>query len=300
MSLISIPFTFSAGAVIIASQHNSNFTTISSDYNGNIDNTNIALSAGIVYSKLSLTGSIVNADINASAAIIGSKLNLSSPGAIGGTTPSTGAFSTLKVGTTNQGDILYDNGTTLVRLTPGTSGYFLQTQGNSANPQWAAATPGLILLSTTSVSGSADTGNITLTSGHNYKVIVKGQLSGITTLGLLFNADNGGRYYYIRGGYSGGANVVNTRTTAASAVIFNSANMLNTNNFSISMDIINNSDSINYKSIIGNIEYTDASGYSINNITAIYQGVATITSFVLVPTTGTITATVWTYEYSGT
>ncbi|MHA1853880.1 MAG: hypothetical protein ACTSUF_10310 [Candidatus Heimdallarchaeaceae archaeon] len=43
-----------------------------------------------------------------------------------------------KLGTTNQGDIFYDNGTSIVRLTPGTSGQFLQTQGAGANPQWAS------------------------------------------------------------------------------------------------------------------------------------------------------------------
>lgn len=62
---------------------------------------------------------------------------------IGTTTPAAGKFttleatSTLKLGTTNQGDVLYDNGTSLVRLTPGTSGMFLKTSGSSANPAWA-------------------------------------------------------------------------------------------------------------------------------------------------------------------
>lgn len=145
MSIISIPFTFSAGAVVIASQHNSNFTTISSDYNGNIDNNNIASGAAIAYSKINLATSIVNADVNASAAIVASKLDLTSPGSIGTTAPGAiksttlEATTTLKLGTTHQGDVLYDNGTSLVRLTPGTSGQFLQTQGASANPQWATA-----------------------------------------------------------------------------------------------------------------------------------------------------------------
>lgn len=76
MAIISINFTFSAGAVIIASQHNANFSTIYTDYNGNITNDNISASAVIAYSKLTLTGSIVNADINTSAAIVYSKLNL--------------------------------------------------------------------------------------------------------------------------------------------------------------------------------------------------------------------------------
>jgi len=44
---------------------------------------------------------IVNADIGASAAIVGSKLNLAAAGAIGGTTPAAGAFTTL----TATGDI---------------------------------------------------------------------------------------------------------------------------------------------------------------------------------------------------
>lgn len=136
MSLVSIPFTYSAGAVIIASQHNSCNSVIYSDHNGNIDNSNIAPAAAIVYTKLNLSGSIVNADVATGAAIVGSKLELSSPGTIGNTAPNTGAFTTLKVGTTNQGDILYDNGTSFIRLTPGTNGQVLKTQGVSANPIW--------------------------------------------------------------------------------------------------------------------------------------------------------------------
>lgn len=53
MSLISIPNTFTVGAVIVASQHNSNFSIIYSDYNGNITDANIASNAAISDSKLS-------------------------------------------------------------------------------------------------------------------------------------------------------------------------------------------------------------------------------------------------------
>ncbi|MBN1282917.1 MAG: hypothetical protein JXA24_04005, partial [Proteobacteria bacterium] len=49
---------------------------------------------------------------------------------------------TFLLGASNQGDILYDNGTSIVRLVPGASGQFLQTQGAGANPQWAAAGTG--------------------------------------------------------------------------------------------------------------------------------------------------------------
>jgi hypothetical protein len=41
--------------------------------------------------------------------------------------------------TPSQGDIIYHNGTSWVRLAAGTSGHFLKTLGSGANPAWAAA-----------------------------------------------------------------------------------------------------------------------------------------------------------------
>jgi hypothetical protein len=43
----------------------------------------------------------------------------------------------LDPGSEAQGDVLYWNGSAWVLLAPGTNGYFLQTQGSGANPQWA-------------------------------------------------------------------------------------------------------------------------------------------------------------------
>lgn len=51
-----------------------------------------------------------------------------------------------------QGDILYHNGTNLVNLGYGTSGYFLKTQGVGANPVWASIPGGGDLLSTNNLS----------------------------------------------------------------------------------------------------------------------------------------------------
>jgi hypothetical protein len=42
-------------------------------------------------------------------------------------------------GPPSQGDIIYHNGTSWVRLAAGTSGHFLKTLGSGANPAWAAA-----------------------------------------------------------------------------------------------------------------------------------------------------------------
>lgn len=150
MAIISKPFTFTAGATIIASEHNSNFDTIYSDYNGGIENVNIDANAAIAASKLNLstiaqmvdfTGSVSFTTITDLGAVTTADINGGTidDTDIGQTTPKTGAFTTLNVGTTNQGDILYDNGTSLVRLTPGTSGQFLQTTGAASNPQWASA-----------------------------------------------------------------------------------------------------------------------------------------------------------------
>jgi hypothetical protein len=155
---------------------------------GGITNSDINASAAITYSKLNLGTSIVNADVSASAAIVASKLDLTSPGAIGTTAPAAGKFTTLegtttlKLGTTNQGDILYDNGTSLTRLVPGTSGQFLKTLGASANPLWADASSASNVVYSWSgctdyVAGDAFVGSVsgtslTPTTGNTYSFFI--------------------------------------------------------------------------------------------------------------------------------
>lgn len=52
MPTVSKPFTFSAGAVIIASQHNSDFDTLYNLVNGSLDGTNLASNAAIADTQL--------------------------------------------------------------------------------------------------------------------------------------------------------------------------------------------------------------------------------------------------------
>ncbi len=52
MGIATKTHTFVAGAIIVASEHNTNFDTIYNAFNGNIDNANIAGGAGIVDTKL--------------------------------------------------------------------------------------------------------------------------------------------------------------------------------------------------------------------------------------------------------
>ena len=59
MSLISVPYVFSTGQIIISSQHNSNFNTIYNDYNGGINYLNLSPTAAINWTQLS-TGAAAN------------------------------------------------------------------------------------------------------------------------------------------------------------------------------------------------------------------------------------------------
>lgn len=56
-----------------------------------------------------------------------------------------------------QGNIIYHNGTTWVALAPGTSGYYLKTQGASANPTWAQVNERIVQVVNTT-TGAAATG----------------------------------------------------------------------------------------------------------------------------------------------
>jgi len=243
MGIISKDFTFSSGATIIASQHNTNFDEIYNEFNGNIENANIKAAAAIAASKLNLSAIAQNvvhtgtfstqgdtnlgngADtltINSSSGItytpaatwtftanqtvsgtwadLGIVTTADINGgtidgtAIGSTTPSTADFSTLKVGSTNQGDVLYDNGTSLVRLTPGTSGQLLQTQGAAANPQWAST--GLTFISATETTDVDVTTDITIETGKFYLVYFNMEVAtGGNQPFIRFNNDSTGSNY---------------------------------------------------------------------------------------------------------
>ena len=78
-----------------------------------------------------------------------------------------------------QGDILYRGASAWSVLAPSTSGFFLQTQGASANPQWAAGNAG-----TVTTSGSPASGNLAKFSGST--AVTNGDLTGdLTTSGTL-------------------------------------------------------------------------------------------------------------------
>src|SRR3990167_2377020 len=125
MAIIVKPNTFSAGATIIASEHNANFDVIFSDYNGNITNSNLAANAAIVDTKLATIST--SQKVNTSALV-----------------------------TTSQvvGDILYaDTTTTYARLGIGGPTHFLV---GGTTPSYRQ-----INLATADVTGVLPSGNTT-------------------------------------------------------------------------------------------------------------------------------------------
>lgn len=126
-----------------------------------------------------------------------------------------------------QGDVLYYNGTSWVRLGAGTSGQFLQTNGASANPAWANVVSGIIQVKSTIltsvVSFGSGTGmvtglqcSITPISASN-KILVFLQCvvgnSGTTTSSMAIRR-NTGSTATTGGTRVGGGDAANSRPSA--------------------------------------------------------------------------------------
>ncbi|MDE2104276.1 MAG: hypothetical protein KGL39_43970 [Patescibacteria group bacterium] len=111
----------------------------------------------------------------------------SNPITASGTINVTGYLADLAGLSLSQGDILYFNGSNLTNLGAGTMGQYLQTQGASANPQWAG---GVSFPSAMGLAGSSAGGGVTA-SFTATSLIAKTTLSGTaylgTSLSLSFN-----------------------------------------------------------------------------------------------------------------
>lgn len=141
MGLIAVPNTFSAGELIIAAEHNQNFTTIYSEFNGNISNANISDTAAIVDTKLATIATL--AKVNVTALIVASQA---------------------------AGDLLYAAGaTSWSRLAAGTSSQVLR---GGTTPSWgtipaAAQLPGTVVQVVNFQSGAVATGSTAFTVDAN-------------------------------------------------------------------------------------------------------------------------------------
>ena len=108
------------------------------------------------------------------------------------------AFLDSLTGTAAQGNVLFRGASAWQQLAPGTSGYFLQTQGASANPQWAQTSAALTLLATVNASAASSVvfGSSYFTSSYNkYQIEFDGTYtSDGSTLELVASTNNGSTY----------------------------------------------------------------------------------------------------------
>ena len=134
------PHSYATGLLIDPDENNLNENTlynylangVDTYVDGSIVNADIDSAAGIAVTKIA--GTAVN--LTATQTITGNK-TFTGTSVLGTTTLGATTADSLILGTPNQGDIWYDNGTSMTRLTPGTAGYFLKTEGAAANPVWA-------------------------------------------------------------------------------------------------------------------------------------------------------------------
>jgi len=170
---------------------------------GSVTNTEIATSAAIQHDKLAAlsTGQLIVGNAGTpTATTVSGDVTIAADGAV---TIANDAINAAKLadgavdgaaiamGSDAQGDILYYNGTSYVRLEAGTDGQFLKTQGAAANPVWAspsdADTSGLSF-----EFASSGTGTFTVPSGVT-KVLVQAQGGGSGSYG---QHDGGGGGYF--------------------------------------------------------------------------------------------------------
>jgi len=145
MPLVTRDHTYSAGAVIVAANHNTNENTLYNLVNGNIDNANISASAAIADTKLA---SITTAG----------KVNVSA----------------LTVGSQATGDILYaSSASAWARLGIGTSSQVLI---GGTTPSWASVPlpNGSIVQIVNSQTGAVGTGSTTTPNDDSIPQITEG------------------------------------------------------------------------------------------------------------------------------
>jgi hypothetical protein len=148
--------------------------------------------------------------------------------------------------------------------------------------------PGLTLLSTTTISAAANSGNITITAGKAYRIYVKAANStNSVNLTLLINNDTGTNYWIPGTGSAGSASIAMASAIADSL------------EFGAIIDIIPWQGTNNWCYVKTTTLYKVAN-LTETSVTALYQGASTVSSYKLLISSGTITGKVWTYEYSGT
>jgi len=123
-----------------------------------------------------------------------------------------------KLKSSNQGDIIYDNGTNIVRLTPGTSGQFLKTQGAAANPVWADAIGTVAFASGGSAGTAVTAGTTTYMAPLNVPGGVNATEGSVDNMTLGVNGTIVKYWSYVSTAGGSAANTITLRLNATTDV----------------------------------------------------------------------------------
>lgn len=120
----------------------------------------------------------------------------------------------LSIASQAQGDVLYFNGSAWTRLGAGTAGYFLETQGASANPQWFNPSTRLLFSPVdTYVARAIANSTGSFSSGYRFYAPAGGTLKGVR----VYYSHTGGPYNIkVSLWNSGGSRVANQTQSVTS------------------------------------------------------------------------------------
>jgi hypothetical protein len=201
-----------------------------------------------------------------------------------------------------QGTILYFSATGVLSvLATGVSGQYLKTQGVGANPTWATITMpvGLDIGSTTTISGAATTGNISLTNGKIYFVEFNFKnFTSASNLRLRFNADSGANYKYINDGATTTGTISSSSASASFIQIGRDVASAATQGIMGSFFIQQVGTSSQIYRIWGQCAVDDntSSLFAMLNFSGTWSNSANVTNFSIFPSGGNMDGTVYLYE----
>ena len=264
MGLVTLPYVWVARELVPAAYLNADFNAILNQVNGNLDATNLA--------NLAVTAAKLG-----NLAVTGPKIGM---------------------GSDAWGDVLFRGATVYQRLAAGTSGYVLETLGNTADPVWVDPTTigALIKIATSSPVAQTTVPITGLLPNKKYKVIVRRtQNTAVGFLGVQFNGDTTGNYQW-GASLGGAAQVSYGGGSGANMIYIEGVNASATEN-SLFEFTFSTAPGNNHKVYLtGHSIHTD--GYYACTFGGKYSGGADLSQINLLVSGGTFTGTIDIYQFA--
>jgi len=201
-----------------------------------------------------------------------------------------------------QGDVLYYNGTSWVRLGAGTSGQYLKTNGTGANPSWSTVSSDFVKLAETTASNVSSVSlNGYFTSDYDvYKIFIDGVYgSSSAYAAITFNTtgsytEQTSSYNYVFGSYrnipSDADGGVYTSNDGASLIHYLYADTSEIRAGSANLTLFNPMSTSYYKLITGNSVFRNNDYIGITGFSGSWDSTTAITGIRFKMSTGNIYA----------